>query len=454
MKKIVSAFLCVCLICGMLTGCGAKSPLDPKNPVTLTMWHNFGGSMEQTMDALVDEFNATAGKEQGIIINVEVIASSAELQNALNMIINGDPGAPDMPDITTAYPKTAVQFQGRGLLANLDDYFTKKELSAYIPAFVDEGRFGDGGLYVFPFAKSTEILYVNQTLFDRFASAAGITADCFNTFEGIADAAEKYYEWTDAQTPDIPNDGKQFYTADSWLNLAQAGMLQQGANLFDGESLALNNDAYRRIWETCYGPSVNGGFAIYNGYSSDLSKTGDIICSTGSSAGILFYGDTVTYPDNTTEQVKYGILPYPVFEGGDKVAIQRGSGLMVAKSGKAKETAAAVFLKWFTAPDQNMKFVAETGYMPVTDEAFEKRMPQAIESARNPSIRQMLEAVTGMHSEYKFFIAPVFDAFDGISGDYEKKYKTLLTEKREAYLSGSPVDWKAAFTEFTGNFQK
>ena len=27
-----------------LTGCGSKSPLDPKNPVSLTVWHYYNGS--------------------------------------------------------------------------------------------------------------------------------------------------------------------------------------------------------------------------------------------------------------------------------------------------------------------------------------------------------------------------------------------------------------------------
>jgi multiple sugar transport system substrate-binding protein len=423
------------------SGCGTRGPLDPKNPIPLTMWHNFGGGMQQTMDGLIDEFNATVGKEQGIIVSVEAISASANIEDALAMILNGDPGAPAMPDIVTAYPRTAIQFQTQGLIADLDAYFTADELAAYVPAFVNEGRFGDGGLYVFPFAKSTELLFVNQTLFDRFAADTGVTMDCFATFEGIAEAAASYYEWTDERTPDIPRDHKQFYTADSWINTAQAGALQLGASLFEGESLNLKSDAYRHIWQTCYTPSVTGGFAIYDGYSSDLSKTGDIICSTGSSAGILFYGDTVTYSDNvTTEKVEYSVLPYPVFAGGKKVAIQRGNGFMVAKSDGQQEYAAAVFLKWFTAPEQNMQFVAETGYLPVTEEAFETQMPARMETVENPYIRQMLETVMSMYEEYEFFVAPSFAAFDSISDDYDQRYKALLTENREAFLNGGGLN--------------
>lgn len=458
MKKTLSRTLMFCLFsilfAGMFSACSAKNVLNPKDPVTLTMWHNFGGGMQQTMDFLIDEFNATAGRERGVIVSVEAVTSSANLQDALNMIVAGDPGAPVMPDLVTAYPKTAVHFQAKGLLANLDNYFTEEELASYIPAFVDEGRFGGGGLYVFPFAKSTELLFMNQTLFDRFAAETGITIDCFSTFEGIADAAIKYYEWTDRRTPDIPRDHKQFFTADSWINIAQAGMLQQKLQLFQGETINLKNDAYHRIWKNFYSPSVEGGIVLYDGYSSDLSKTGDIICSIGSSAGILFYGDTVTYSDNKSEPVEYSILPYPVFEGGAKTAIQRGNGFMVAASDKKRETAAALFLKWFTAPEQNMRFVAETGYLPVTNEAFQTQMPQRIAVVENHYIRQLLETVTKMYAEYDFFTAPVFESFDSISRNYERQYKELLIKNRETFLNAGASNEETAFEDFTRSLQK
>lgn len=421
-----------------LAGCGSSgaTPLNPKEPVTLTMWHNFGGTMQETMDELIDEFNSTVGREQGIVINVTAISSSAELQKTLNMIAAGDPGAPEMPHITTSYPKTAIQFQQKGMLANLDDYFTSEELEAYIPSFVEEGRFEEG-LYVFPIAKSTEILYLNQTLFDRFANATGVGMDSLATFEGLADAAQKYYEWTDAQTPDAPNDGKAFYAADSWLNLAQAGMAQQGGALFENDQLNLNNSDYAHIWDTICPPLLTGAFANYDGYSSDLSKTGDLVCSTGSSAGILFYGDSITYSDGRVEQVEYSILPFPVFEGGKKLAIQRGNGMMVAKCDEAHEYASAVFLRWFTAPEQNMRFIASTGYLPVTKDAFENRMGPEIEQVEDARIKKMLVAVTEMYENYDFFVAPTFEAFDALGGAYEKEFKTFLAQQREAWLNGA-----------------
>ena len=439
MKKAFSLLLTFLLMLGCLSGCGNDSPLDPQKPVTLTMWHNYGGDMQHAMDYLIDQFNSTVGKEQGIIIDVTAISSSSELNKSLTMIVNGDPGAPEMPDIFTGYPKLAIQFWEKGLLADLDNYFTADELSAYIDAFVEEGRLADGGLYVFPIAKSTEVLYVNQTLFDRFAAGTGVSADLLSTFEGLAELSKMYYEWSG---------GKQFYAADSWFNFAEVGMAQLGDSIFEGEALSLEGNNFAHIFETVYAPAVAGGIAIYDGYSSDLSKTGDLVCSTGSSAGILFYGDTITYTDGTVENVEYSILPYPVFENGTKAAIQRGGGLMVAKSDEQKEYAAGVFIKWLTASEQNMSFVANTGYLPVTKEAFENDLGTHMDTVEDPRIRKMLTSVLSMYEDYSFFTAPTYASFDSDSDAYEDDFKDLLTDMRTEYLAGNEISAADALNEF------
>ena len=439
MKKIIALILALMLLLGCLAGCENASPLDPDKPVTLTMWHNYGGDMQQTMDYLIDQFNSTVGREQGIVIDVTAISSSSELNKSLTMIVNGDPGAPDMPDIFTGYPKLAIQFLEKDMLADLDNYFTGDELAAYVEAFVEEGRLQDGGLYVFPIAKSTEVLYLNQTLFDRFAAETGASADLLSTFEGIAELSRLYYEWSG---------GKQFYAADSWFNFAEVGMAQLGDSIFAGETLSLDGNNFAHIFETVYAPAVEGGIAIYDGYSSDLSKTGDLVCSTGSSAGILFYGDSITYADGTTERVEYDILPYPVFANGTKTALQRGGGLMVAKSDEKKEYAASVFIKWLTASEQNMDFVANTGYLPVTRQAFEEDINTHMDTVEDPNIKKMLTSVLSMYEEYTFFTAPNYSSFDNDSDTYEKSFKKLLTDKRNEYLEGIITSAENALSEF------
>ena len=62
----------------------------------------------------------------------------------------------------------------KDLLVDLTQYFTDEELLAYMPTFLEEGKLGKDGLYVFPTAKSTEVLFVNTTIFNRFAQTQGL----------------------------------------------------------------------------------------------------------------------------------------------------------------------------------------------------------------------------------------------------------------------------------------
>ncbi|MDD4297402.1 MAG: extracellular solute-binding protein [Ruminiclostridium sp.] len=430
--KLIQFVLALLLLITLVTGCGKDSFLNPNNPVIITLWHNYGGQMEKSMNDLVDEFNSNVGIQQGIIINITSVSSSSALYDKIVSSSGGAPGSSQLPNITTGYPKSALALLKNDKLLDLNDYFSVSELDEYLPRFIEEGIIS-GKLAVFPTAKSTEVLFVNKTLFERFSDATGISIDTLSTFEGISEAAIKYYEWTDSQTPDIPNDGKSFYTSDSWFNIAQVGMNQLGDSFIINETLNYS-DNYEKIWDSYFEAAVRGGFAVYDGYSSDLAKTGEIVCSTGSTAGVLFYGNTITHQDNTIENVEYEILPYPVFTGGNKVAIQRGSGMIVTKSTKEKEYASVEFLKWFTAPEQNMRFVSETGYLPVTKSAFETIIDENIDKAIHDNVKKLLDTAVIMYKEYDFYIPPVFDAFDSMEKAYIERIQQAAHDARTDFL--------------------
>ena len=57
---------------------------------------------------------------------------------------------------------------------------------------------------------------------------------------------------------------------------------------------------------------------------------------------------------------------------GKNLVTQAGVGLACYKTTTQKAEAAAVFAKWLTESDRNLAFVAETGYMPIKKDAFDK----------------------------------------------------------------------------------
>ena len=122
---------------------------------------------------------------------------------------------------------------------------------------------------------------------------------------------------------------------------------------------------------------------------------------------------------------------------------------MVAKTTEKKEYAASVFLKWITAPEQNMRFISKTGYLPVTKKAFETDMQQHLSSVEDIRIKRMLTEVLSMYDSYRFFTAPTFRDFDSIGKGYEKRFKALLTDERQAYLLGMPISENEALTKIS-----
>jgi multiple sugar transport system substrate-binding protein len=435
MKRKYVILICILLLIPISILTISLLQMKKESPITLTLWHNYGGQMKDTMDEMIEEFNGTVGAKEGVIINVTSISGSSELHEQLTAAVNKDPGAPALPDITTAYPKTALALAENNQLVNLEDLFSEEELSKYIPRFLEEGRLNTDQLYVFPTAKSTEVLFINSTIFDRFSKDSGVTLQDLSTFEGIAKASALYYEWTDKKTPDVPGDGKTFYVSDSLFNYSMLGCEQLGNSMIKDDQIDLSSSELTKVWNSYFTPAVQGHFAIFDGYASDLAKTGEIVCSTGSTAGVVFFSPKVTYPDNTTEDAKLTILPYPTFEGGKKIAIQRGAGMCIIKSNKKKERLAGLFLKWFTSPENNLRFVSTTGYLPVTEEAYGDIMQERINTVSDENIKNLLQVAKEMQAEYEFCIPPLFEGFDTLQSTYEDEFKASASATKTAYLS-------------------
>lgn len=65
------------------------------------------------------------------------------------------------------------------------------------------------------------------------------------------------------------------------------------------------------------------------------------------------------------------VLPPPTADGRDLLVTQAGVGLCAYKTTDQKAEA-AVFARWLTDAERNLKFCVETGYMPVNKASFDK----------------------------------------------------------------------------------
>ena len=368
--------LCVLSLAFAAAGCGSKSPLDPKNPVSITVWTYYNGDQLSAFDGLVEEFNETVGAQKGIIVKSVSQGSVNDLEANVLAAVQGEVGADEVPNIFMAYADTAYTVDQMGQVMDLKDYLSEEEKDAYIDSYIKEGDFaGTGEIKIFPTAKSLEVLVLNKTDWDIFAAETGAAYDDLADMEGLVATAQKYYEWTDAKTPDVPDDGKALFGRDAMANYMLIGSMQLGQEIFevsDGKmTLHFEKEVARKLWDNYYIPYIKGYFAATGRFRSDDIKTGNIIAYVGSSSSVSFFPDTVSISDTESYPIEMDVLPCPEFTGGG-YAVQQGAGMVVTKGEESEVYACVEFLKWFTADERNIKFSVDSGYLPVTKTGNDK----------------------------------------------------------------------------------
>ena len=383
MKRSVALLLFAVLLIA-LSACSSKSLLDPDEPVTLTMWHVYGEQADSPMNRLVAEFNDTVGKERGIIVNVTKMTNARDIGALLVEAQTDKPGAPEMPDLFSCHATNVAQL-GTEAVLDWQDWFSKDELATFVDAFVADGMIGDS-LAVLPVSKSTNLLFVNGSQFARFSADTGVTLDDLATWDGFFAAAEAYYNWSG---------GKPMCALDYLLVAVELNAQAKGGRDFETESgwYDLDNAELKASYYEFMRPLVQGHIAVSDLYSNTQVMTGETMSGLGSSAAILYYNDTVTYPDNTTEPTNLILLPYPQAANGDHLMTQAGVGLAAYRTTPEKAEAASVFAHWLTEPERNLDFVAQTGYMPVRSDAFEKIDSYSFASPEYAALYQTLDAM-------------------------------------------------------------
>lgn len=212
-------------------------------------------------------------------------------------------------------------------------------------------------------SKSTQLLFVSGTQFDRFAADTGCTYEDLATWEGFFDTAAKYYDWSG---------GKAFCALDYLIRAVELNAMEQGGeNFYTSEGwYDFDNAALKSSYMALAESYAQGHILVSDLYANTQMMTGEVAAGLGSTASILYYNDTVTYPDNTSEPMDLRILPMPKAAGKDLMITQAGVGLCAYKTTDQKAEAAKVFARWLTEPARNLEFCVGSGYMPVTEEAF------------------------------------------------------------------------------------
>ncbi len=182
---------------------------------------------------------------------------------------------------------------------------------------------------------------------------------------------------------------------------------------------------------------AKGHIVVSDLYSNTQIMTGEVASGIGSSASILYYNDTVTYPNNTSEPMGLQVFPIPKANGSDLLATQAGVGLCASKTTNQKTQAASVFAHWLTENKRNLDFCVQTGYLPVNKASFEEISHYTFTSDAYKNLYTALETVqhTGkMIQEPSFpnYYTKVSALYDGL--------REMQSQLPKRYQQGENID--------------
>lgn len=454
MKKNVMLGIILLLLSLNLSGCGEDELYSQDNPVTITVWHYYTGGLQQEFEEKVADFNIKEGKDNGITLQVKKVADIDELTSKIVSASNKELGTDGLPDLIFAYSSTVLDLDNKGLIKGLDSYFSETELEQYLSAYIEEGRIGkENQLKLFPVAKSSEVVYVENVAYSKFkkeANASGkygkVEDSMLTSFEGIRKIADVYYQWTDDQTPETAYDGKAFFGIDAVPNYISVGTRQLSGkppisvNSDLKPSFSMSEETGKKLFEYYYGAMIEGRFTDIGSYRADDMKTGDVIAYLGSTGGATYF-PTVVENETANYETELLISPYPVFEGGRKVSIQQGAGMAVIKTEERREAAAVQFLKWFTKPEQNVSYSMSSGYSPVMkEEQVGKLLTTKIEELQKSdevlenNISKVLLLASDQMNQYELTVDKEFEGSYNIRNSLGETLSEQAKADRERFL--------------------
>lgn len=381
-KIMKNSIIAALLLSLLLPGCAGSSQGSMR---TIVFWHSYWGEQEVLLDSMVEEFNHTVGQEEGIEIEARYMGSLDNLSAWLTEYSRNTTLGEAKPQILMTDGEAAYLGSVFQNLASLEDYLSAEQLAAYYPGLLEEGLFStDSKHTVFPLPKTTEIMYFNNRIWSHFQSGKDAYAlgdvSLWSTLPGICRA---YYNWSDAQTPQVDHDGKAFLAIESLSSLLITMARQQGLSLIQAGykeiKLNVNREVLRSIWDFYYGGVVRGEIAQTTEFSCvDLVARGDVVAYLGSTAGADAFPATYCTPDGDSDTTILLTLEYPQYYDTEKLVPQSGAGAVVLRSTEAEEAAAFRFLDWLPQSEDYVNFCVAGLSFPASSETLKTNVPYKV----------------------------------------------------------------------------
>ncbi|WP_170751510.1 extracellular solute-binding protein [Ruegeria lacuscaerulensis] len=328
----------------------------------ITWWHAMGGQLGETVNKLAEDFNAS--QDEYKITPVYKGSYEETLTTGIAAFRAGE--QPNVMQVFDAGAATVIGAKGatipvQDLLANNGVDFDINDYIAGVRYFYADS---DGKMIGMPFNSSTPILYYNVDALE----AAGVTPPkTWEEFQATTAPALKDAGYIALSQSHLPWIFTENFMSRHNLPFATNN------NGYDGTDtqILVNNDAIKAHFTAVSEWKDDGLFEWYgtgwgdNAKPFEEGKVAMWLGSSGSFGGLL--QKDLPFEFSATE------LPYWEAVTAEPTQTFIGGAALFAMSGQSDEEnkATAEFFRFLTAPETQYFWHQETGYVPITEAAYE-----------------------------------------------------------------------------------
>ncbi len=424
MKRVVIVLVLTAMVAATTWSAGQQEMPEPEGPITIQWWHAMGGRLGEKVADIAAGFNESQDR-----FIVEPVYKGNYAETMTSGIAAFRSGTP--PHIMQVYEVgTATMMAAEGAIVPVYEIMEMMDKpfdpSVYIPAVTGYYTTPEGQMLSLPFNSSTPVLWYNKDAFRE----AGLDPD---------DPPETWPEVEEYSRALVDAGYKGFSTAwISWIHLENLaawhdvpfGTQANGFEGFDAE-FTYNDSLHVRHLQT-FADWQEDGIFVYGGRTNTgnaLFSSGEVGMYTESSAG---YGGF-----SASAEFEFGsaMLPYwPDVEGAPRNTIIGGASLWVMSGHSDWEyEGVAEFFDYLSRPDVQADWHEFTGYLPITEEAYELAKEQGLYEktpALETAILQMTRAVPTENSK-------------GIRFGNYGEVRTINYEELEALFDGQKTAQQA-----------
>ncbi|MGB1890186.1 MAG: extracellular solute-binding protein [Candidatus Latescibacterota bacterium] len=356
--------------------------LDPTGQ-QVTFWYQHTRERETALQELIAEYNEN--NEHGIVVKGEYAGAYSDIYNKMVVGIQGDA----LPSLVVAYQNQAMAYYRDGGIVDIAPYMNSPkwglsadEKSDFIQSFLEQDFIG-GAQVGFPPNRSLEVFYYNvdwlrelgfdspPRTWDEFAQMCRLARD--NPFSRSED-----------------KDRSLGFLIEAEASRLASLVFTRGGDLVDETSsrYTIETPAMRGALSMLRGLMEDGSIELMGEEYGDQREfaAGQVLFILRSSSGLPFVTSavedgldftwTVTYPPNEVEEPIINVY---------------GASVSLCKTTPQQQLAAWLFIKWFTEPAQQARWVRASNYFPVRRSTASELGDYFEENARYKAAFELLD---------------------------------------------------------------